>query len=338
MKLILAVLIFLSAASAKAAQPDSVKKFIDSALNTMQRKSVFSKNVNWKSIRDTAYALTKDAKTFMEAAPGIKYAFNALGDKHGWLVFRDEVYRNPDFKNDTSRLTENIKQAALKGPRIYAGIVKNEFAYISIPFFGGQTAAQMNAFAQRIQDSLFNIINENTKGIIIDLRLNAGGNMFPMIAGLSNILGETDFAIAPAANGNGIERNTITKNGVSLNGNIITPLPKTYGDLSAHPVAIILGPVTGSAGECVAAGFVGRDKTVFVGESTAGFTTANDGFLLHADDYGMVLAVDYLRDRYGNIYFEDVKPDISVIGGNDFFDRDNDKKIQAAVNWLEKQK
>ncbi|HEX2684140.1 MAG TPA: S41 family peptidase, partial [Ferruginibacter sp.] len=206
-----------------------------------------------------------------------------------------------------------------------------------IPFFGGQSASQMQVFAQRIQDSLYKVINERTKGIIVDLRLNAGGNMFPMIAGLSNVLGETDFAIYPKADNSGFERSTITREGVAVNGTIITGLPRTYGDLSAHPVAVILGPVTGSAGECVAAAFVGRGHTIFVGENTAGFTTANDGFRLSGDDYGMVLAVGYLRDRYANIYYDDIKPDIRVIGGDDFFNPENDKKIQAAVNWIGKQ-
>ncbi|MBK6634781.1 MAG: hypothetical protein IPG38_11090 [Chitinophagaceae bacterium] len=338
MRSIIIICCFITANPVKAQMPDSVKNFIGKALNLMEQHSVFSAGLNWKNIRDTANALSKNAATFKEAAPGIQYAFNALGDKHGWLVFGDEEYRNPAFRPDTGRISQNIKQAASKGPKIYAGIVKKEYAYISIPFFGGQTEAQMTAFAQRRQDSLFTVINENTKGIIIDLRLNAGGNMFPMFAGLSNVLGETDFAIYPTAIKDSIEKNSITNNGVAVNGRVITPLPKTYGDLSAHPVALVIGPVTGSAGECLAAGFIGRDKTALIGETTAGYTTANDGFFLHGNDYGMVLAVGYLRDRYGNVYPENVKPDIEVLGGDDFFNPENDKKIQAAVKWIDLQK
>jgi len=337
MKSIITMLLLVSILHVKAQQPDSVKIFVDSALHVMQRNSFFADKVNWKKMQDTVHVLTRNARTFKEAAPGIQYAFNALGDKHGWLAFGEDEYRNPAFKFDTTRIPGNIKQAALKGPRIYAGIVKNEYAYISIPFFGGQTPEQMTAFSQRIQDSLYKIINENTKGIIIDLRLNAGGNMFPMIAGLSSVLGQTEFAIYPTPTNDLFERSLITKEGVSVNGRLITTLPKTYGDLSAHPVAILLGPVTGSAGECVAASFVGRDKTIFVGEATAGFTTTNSGFLLHGDDYGIVLVTGYLRDRYVNIYEDNVKPDIKITGGDNFFNREHDQKIQAAVKWIEEQ-
>lgn len=337
MRSIIIIIALVSSLQVKAQQPDSVRKFIDSALSTMQRNSVYAARLNWKNIRDTAYALTKNATNLMEAAPGIKYAFDALGDKHGWLVFRDEMYRNPNFVFDTTRNTENMKKAAANGARLYSGIVQEEYAYISIPYFGGQTPDKVMAFAQRIQDSLYKTVNERTKGIIIDLRLNAGGNMFPMIAGLSNVLGQTDFALYPMTDDIGFERSCITKDGIAVNGTIITPLPKTYGDLSAHPVALILGPMTASAGECVAASFVGRSRTIFVGEPTGGYTTTNNGFLLHGDDYGMVLAVDHLRDRYANIYYDDVKPDIRIIGGDDFFNRESDKKIQAAMKWIDAQ-
>lgn len=210
MKSIFASFFILCSLQGKAQQPDSVRKFIDSALRIMEQNSVFSKRVNWKNIGDTVYAITKNASNFKDAAPGIKYAFNALGDKHGWLSLNGEMYRNPDFVYDTSRISENISEAALNGARIYTGIVENKYAYISIPYFGGQTEEKMKAFAQKIQDSLFININESTKGIIIDLRLNAGGNMFPMFAGLSNVLGETDFGLYPAASGSGFEKSSIT--------------------------------------------------------------------------------------------------------------------------------
>ena len=171
-----------------AQQPDSVKIFVDSALNIMQSHSMYSDKVNWKEVRLKVKDLAGHAKNYAEAGDAVKYAFNALGDKHGWLVLDDKDYRNPDFKPDTGRLSANIKQAASKGPKVYAGNVDG-YAYISIPFFGGHDTASMNAFAQRIQDSLCNYLSRDTKGAILDLRLNAGGNLYPMIVGVSNIYG-----------------------------------------------------------------------------------------------------------------------------------------------------
>lgn len=333
----LTVMIMMAVNSTNAQQPDSVKAFINNALTTMQENSAFAQNVNWDNIKMKVYQLSRNAYTYSQAAPGIKYAFNKLNDKHGWLVFGEEEYHNPKFHYDTSRITDNIKMAALKGPGIYSSIVAGKYAYISIPFFGGQTEEQMTRFAQRIQDSLYHIINENTEGIIIDLRLNAGGNIFPMFAGLSNVLGDDDVAIYTDKKGNIIEKTSILHNDVIQNGKVITSLKRNYGDFSRFPVAVIIGPVTGSAGECLAAGFIGRKKTTLIGENTAGYTTTNNGYLLAGQDYGMVLATGYLRDRFGNAYYENVRPEMNVVGGDDFFNHDKDKKILAAVEWLDKQ-
>jgi hypothetical protein len=333
----IAVLLLISTANLSAQQPDSVRIFIDSALHVMQNNSVFSKQVNWKNIAATIHRMSKNAKTYMEAAPAIKYAFDALGDKHGWLVFGDQDYRNPKFTPDTGRISQNIKLAASKGPKIYCSVVNDHYAYISIPFFGGQTDEQMTRFGQQIQDSLCKAINPTVKGIIIDLRLNAGGNIAPMLAGVSNVLGNDDVSITADSKGNITGRTTIEGNKVMMDGILRTSLTKSGADLTKVPVAVITGPATGSSGEALAISFIGRDKAVLVGEATGGYTTANNGFLLAGEDYGIVLAVGYMTDRFGNVYYDNVKPDIEVVGGDDFFSHAKDKKIQAAVEWLAKQ-
>lgn len=336
MRSLLAVLLLLSVFPIHAQQPDSVRIFIDSALQVMQKNSIFSKQVNWKNMTASVQRMSKNARTYKEAAPAIKYAFNALDDKHGWLVFGDEEYRNPKFKPDTGRISENIKLVASKGPKIYCSVVNDNYAYVSIPFFGGQTAEQMQRFGQQIQDSLCKVITASNKGIIIDLRLNAGGNIAPMLAGVSNVLGNDDVSITANDKGQITGRTTIQGNKVMMDGTMRTSLTNNCADLTKLPVAVIIGPVTGSSGEALALGFIGRDKAILIGEATAGYTTANDGFLLAGRKYGMVLSVDYMTDRFGNVYEDKVKPDIEVIGGDDFFNHTKDKKIQAALEWLAK--
>lgn len=337
MKPIVVILFVLHSLHARAQQPDSVRIFIDSALHTMQKHSAFAGRVNWKKMTGNVHRMTKNARTYKEAAPGIKYAFNALGDKHGWLVFGEEDYHNPAFSPDTGRVSADIKLAASKGAKIYCGTVNDRYAYISIPFFGGQTADQVTRFAQRIQDSLCKVITPSTRGIIIDLRLNAGGNIAPMLAGLSNVLGNGDVSISTDKKGNITGRTTVQNNSIIMDGVTRASLASNCGDLSKMPVAVIIGPVTGSSGEGLAISFTGRDKSILVGEASGGYTTANDGFLLAGDNYGMVLAVSYMTDRYGKPYQENVRPVIEINGGDNFFDHAHDQKIQAAVAWLDKQ-
>ncbi|QEC69484.1 hypothetical protein FRZ67_20065 [Panacibacter ginsenosidivorans] len=332
-KITFAFILAITFSQAKAQTPDSVRIFLDSALNILQHNSIYTDKVNWKIVRDSTYLLAKDAKNYNDTRSALQFAFNSLGDKHGWLVLDDQEYRNPNFKPDTSRISDNIKYVASKGPKLYNGIIDNKFAYISIPFFGGQTAEAMANFAQRIQDSLCKNVTTETKGFIIDLRLNAGGNMFPMYAGISNIYGDGLVSETKDNKGNTTGKSSIKGNGILINDSIFTALKNNCGDFSKYPVAVLIGPVTGSAGECLAAGLHARSNTILIGEVTAGYTTGNLGFLLPGTNNGIVIGVDVLRDKTGKEYLENVKPDVEIIG-DDFFGQANDKKIQAAVKWL----
>jgi C-terminal processing protease CtpA/Prc len=320
-----------------AQMPDSVKLFIDSALNIMQKNSIFAKGLDWNEVRDHSFNLASNASTYEETAPALQYAFNSLGDKHGWLVLNNKGYRNTSFTHDTSRITDDIKKAAKNGARIYRGVIENKYAYLSIPFFGAQTKEEMDLFAQRLQDSLCKSINSQTKGIIIDLRLNAGGNMFPMLVGICNLLGDGIVFESKDSKGNTIGKTAIQDHSMTIIDTLTTELRSNCGDLTRYPVAVIIGPVTGSAGECVAVAMRGRPRTKLFGEETAGYTSGNQGYLLPGQDNGIVIGVDFLHDRNSKEYRESVRPDIVVNGGDAFFDHANDRKIKAAVYWLKRQ-
>ena len=335
---ILSIALLVLTASLKAQTPDSVKVFVDSALNLMEHNSVFTQKVNWKQVRNTVQQMTANARTYKEVYPALRYAFNQLGDKHGWLVLDGEEYRNPSFPPDTNRLNADIKDVISKGPRLYNRTIDNNYAYISIPFFGGQSPAECRVYAQRIQDSLCKNISPTTKGIIIDLRMNAGGNIYPMIAGIANVLGEGLFNIGLDGAGKETSRSAIQQGALAWYDSIPLKPARTCGDLSKLPVTVIIGPVTGSAGECIAIAFRGRPHTKLVGENTGGYVTANDGRLLPGKDNGMVLAMNYTKDRTGKAYYDCVAPDIKVVGGDHFFEPASDEKIQAAVKWLKKQR
>jgi C-terminal processing protease CtpA/Prc len=247
-------------------------------------------------------------------------------------------YRNEQFKFDAGRINANIKMAAAKGPAIYTATEAGRYAYISIPFFGGQTTKGMNDFAQRIQNSLCKVISPSTKGFIIDLRLNAGGNMYPMFTGISNLIGNGVLFDTKDGSGNSTAQTMITNYSMTVLDTIVVSLKKNCGDYSSYPLAVIIGPVTGSAGETLAVGIRGRKRTRLFGENTAGFTSSNQGFLLPGTNNGLVIGVDILHDKNGKEYPENVQPDEVITGGDDFFNHANDQKIKAALKWLKKQR
>lgn len=336
-KLAVLILTILLSLSLPAQKPDSVKIFIDSAISIMQHNSIHAGQLNWKQLKDSVERMTIAAKNYRDAVPAIQYAFNRLGDKHGWLVFDNEDYRNPAFPPDTSRISDDIKKVALKGPQIYAAKVRKKYTYLSIPFFGGQTSDGMKKFGQRLQDSLCRFMDKDTKGVIIDLRLNAGGNMFAMLAGINNIFGDGIIGKNVDQNGVVTSATAIKNNGVMVNDSLFTSIERSCGNFSGLPVVVLLGPVTGSAGECLAIALAIRPKTILIGENTAGYVTANNGWYLPGKNNGIVLAVEYIRDANGKEYKENVKPAIEIIGGDHFFDHEQDEKIKAAIKWLKKQ-
>ncbi|RYY93395.1 MAG: hypothetical protein EOO11_19795 [Chitinophagaceae bacterium] len=199
----------------------------------------------------------------------------------------------------------------------------------------------MNRYAQQISDSLCKNVGPGTRGLIIDLRLNGGGNSHPMHQGLAAVYGNR--SLSEGIDGRGRSTGTFAvRNGrVTVHGNygdsIVLAAPKGCGDLSGLPVVILLSPVTGSSAEQLAIAFTSRPRTVLIGERTAGYVTSNNGFILPGTDNGIVLAESLTRNVHGKLFADDVRPDIEVIGGDDFMDRAKDKKIQAAVKWLDGQ-
>ncbi|MFT3824668.1 MAG: S41 family peptidase [Chitinophagaceae bacterium] len=330
----LPVILLLFSLPGKAQQPDSVKHLIDSTLHLMQQQSMYTKSVNWKNVYDSTYLLAGNAKTYEEAVPALRYAFDALHDHHGWLVINGKDYRNSHYIPDTNRINPATKATIAKGGKFYAGTIEKYYTYLSIPFFSGNSATGMHWFAQTLQDSLCKYSNTGTKGFIIDLRLNGGGNMYPMYAGIANLFSNGLIGSFIDHTGKETGNWSIKNNGVLLNDSILVQLERTCGNYSKFPVAVLTGPLTGSAGECIAFGLGARKNTRLFGETTAGFVTTNNGFLLPGTDNGIVLAVGLMKDHNGRIARENIKPDVSIIGGDNFEDRANDKKIQTALQWL----
>jgi C-terminal processing protease CtpA/Prc len=335
-KLILSLLSIQFAVASFGQVNDSVRLFIDSALNIMQHRSLFASPLNWDVIRDSTHKIAVNANSYVEAAPAIQFAFNLLQDKHGWLELNGVQYFNPFVKRDNSRINEQTLKAIVRAP-IKSRILEKGYAYLSIPFTNGQTREKMNAFAQQVQDSLCKVVNPNTKGLVIDLRLNGGGNVFPMIIGIVNVLGDGSYTESVNSLGEKEGELVIKGQQITLLDTIVVKLQKSCGDFTHLPLVVLTGPATGSSGEQLAIILSMRKNTILLGEPTAGYTTGNNGFLLPGTDNGIVIGESYTRDKNGNIYLGEVRPAITITGGDNFMDLLQDKKIQAALQWLKKQ-
>jgi len=208
--------------------------------------------------------------------------------------------------------------------------------YLRVPGMMLDTS-QYNKKAQQLTDSLCALQQSGATKIIIDLRLNGGGTMFPMIAGLSPLLGNGKFI--GGANSEGVVVSmSVLENGkfYSEDGGAAKVINNCSKLSPKTTVVLLTSNLTGSAGECVAVAFKGRKNTRFIGETTAGFTIGNNGHWIIDGKAGIVIAESAIVDRNKNIYYYNVQPDELIWGGDNFEDYLQDKKIQAALKWMKK--
>lgn len=315
---------------------DSVKSYLDKSLLIIEANALNSKNVNWKELREYVYNKTSGAKRYEDILPIYPYIFEQIDDHHGSLKYKNKTYSRD--RSDDVQVNNTIKAATKKYSFVRSEKIGEEIGYILIPGNNDFRGQYMDSISRDIKNAIAKINDKKIKGWIIDLRINTGGNMYPMIAGLTEFIGEGRVGgfITPTHQPDG---DWIIRNGTFYVDSVkVTPVKyEGYPIKKDIPIAILISGYTASSGEMTAITTIGRDKSILIGEPTAGYTTTNLGFELN-EYSGLNLAVDYASDRNGKIYPKNINPDILVINGDDFEVLNKDEKIQKAISWLRKNK
>jgi C-terminal processing protease CtpA/Prc len=215
------------------------------------------------------------------------------------------------------------------------------YALLVVPkCFAQENDKQFVVFETRIQQLIASLDSARPEGWIIDLRGNVGGNMWPMIAGLGPILGESDNL--------GEFFNTSGHSVLTYRDGIASEVEDT-GERAAYPrvdgtpykmknspaVAVLIDSWTGSSGEAVAIALRGRPRTRFFGEHTQGASTVNEVFKL-SDGASIWLTIGVGADRTGKQYLNGLDPDEVVKGPNQPVSPESDPVIMHAVKWLDR--
>lgn len=311
---------------------DSVKSYLDKSFLIIERNALNSKNVVWEDLRKKVYSKASGAKSYEDILPLYPYIFEQIDDHHGSLQYKNKTYG----WNKTVKVQVNntIKTATKKYASPRSEKIKNDIGYILIPGNNDYRGQHMDSISRNIKRAIAKISNPKIKGWIIDLRINTGGNMYPMIAGLTEFLGEGRVGgfVTPSHQNYG---DWIIKNGAFYVDSVkVSPVKyEGYPIQREIPIAVLISGNTASSGEMTAITTIGRHKSVLIGEPTAGYTTTNLGFKLN-EYSGLNLAVDYATDRNGKVYPKHIDPEILITDGDNFDDLANDKKIKKAISWL----
>ncbi|WP_353145486.1 S41 family peptidase [Chryseobacterium sp.] len=311
---------------------DSIKSFIDKSIELIEVNSIHIENLS--NIRNELYNKSRNLNSVDEIAPLYEQVFKQLNDYHGGLKYKGKTY---GWSNSNAMTNVYLKDKIKIDKGTFSKVIDKKIGYIRIAGNNDFAFKKVDSLADDIVSHINHINSNKIKGWIIDLRLNTGGNMYPIFLGLKEFIGNNiifggfrDAHNKPTGNWE-IKEGRLLIDGVVLNRKTDLDYPiKT--DI---PVVILTSCYTASAGEMTAISFIGRNNTFIVGEPTANYTTAVQGFEINSDA-GINLSTDYVVDRNLKVYKSNILPDFEVLGGDNLEDLKNDHKIIKALELLKK--
>jgi C-terminal processing protease CtpA/Prc len=288
-------------------------QLLDSVYAAVREGSYWRDTVSWSVVEPQYRAMAEGAQTTDEAYDAIRWLLSRLGDHHS-NVMSPAMMRAMNASG--SEAGAHARSALPEVKSLDGG-----FGYVMVPAFGSIDSSTGATFAADIRAGLGQIALATRCGWVVDLRLNGGGNMWPMLAGLQPFLGNGPLGYFQGAD---------SVNGMPWRAGLgYAPSPASLASLDTAPVAVLTGPLTGSSGEAVTIAFRGRPRTRSFGLPTAGLANANMSALL--PDGGMLSLMNAVDvDRDGHVYGYKVDPDVKVPDG----DPGTDAALDLAISWL----
>jgi len=328
------------------------RSYVEHALDLMQKNSWKRNQVNWPELRAATLQLAAGAKNSLDAYDAVRFALSSLGDHHSHLLISPALVKleanhlagkaaqRKSLPDDATPHSPYVGRYEPEGHIQSLG--DRKFAVVVVPKFPGVDQNEGARYSEKLQQIIAELDSPQPSGWVVDLRGNVGGNMWPMLAGIGPLLGESahlgGFLDISGAAANWSYHDGIAGLSISGKENAQTrPLPgKPYHLRAEQGVAVLIDSATGSSGEAVAIAFRGRERTRFFGERTGGFSTVNQFFAL-ADGAILNMTVGVDIDRNGKVYLDGVSPDELLQVSNTGISNEKDPVVQSALKWLSKQ-
>jgi len=145
---------------AESTMSDSARVYLSHALDQLQATSRH-RSAPWSQIRDSAFALAAGSQMISDTYGPINWALRRV-DPHSYLSARI-VGANPRLLN-------------------------GRVGYLWVRSYNGPAQAPL---ADTLQATIGRLENAGARGWIVDLRNNGGGNVWPMLAGIGPLLGDS---------------------------------------------------------------------------------------------------------------------------------------------------
>lgn len=335
----LLVLLFLCSTSfaQKPIIKDSVRFYLDTVLTVMSQQSLYKHKVDWQVLRKDLHEKTANAKSVQELKPVFASIFTTLNDQHSAIYYKkmqvsilDPMALLPQDEQ-SKQLTERVMKGEFK---LRSEVLDGKYGYILIPQMN-MPQDKIQAFAEKVRLKLCELNPGNLDGWIIDLRVNTGGNMYPMATGVGPLVGEGVVGGAIDADKKQVATWRIINTNFAYDDWKPTDLPNDCEVKQSAKVAVLIGPHTASSGETMAVMFKGRPNTRFFGKPSLGLTTTN-AWLQLTDDFVLNVSTAYYADRNKKVYTGKIEPDVKIDGPVNFESLKDDAAVAAALKWLKK--
>lgn len=288
LNLVVSVIFLLTTGCNGAITP---QRYVHKAIAIMDKNALFAEGPLWESAKKQALSSTPE--TMDEAYKIVREALKTAGGKHSFLMERSTVQYNDTLQ--------------WRMPMI--DMTEDGILVITIPDFSGNEI-QARQYAQTLLDG----ISPDVQRVILDLRGNTGGNMYPMIAGVNALL--PDGIVLKFRRQNGRESN--------LTAEYIANVQGVERKATISPdIAILTDGDTASSGEALLICFRGLSNVRTFGSPTAGYASANRSFDMRD---GSILVITTSCDvaRTGEVFCDDpINPDCLT-----------DTPMDAALEWL----
>ena len=283
------ILILAAAVLLAAACGDANQRYVRQGVFLMDKMGLFAEGPEWAEAKKTALQATP--VDMDEAQDVVRAALKVAGGKHSF------IYKSEDVKEDA------VKEWEKPDVRVEDGI-----AILRLPPFSGN-ADEGVKYAQTVLKG----VPDDVRGVVIDLRGNTGGNMYPMIAAVHRFLPD-DVVL----------RFRSRKRTQQLTVSFILRVARVEArDAIDCPVALLTDDYTASSGEATLICFRGLEKARVFGAPTAGYASANAPFPM-PDGSKLVLTTSCDVARTGEEFCDDpIAPDVQT-----------ETPLEDALAWL----
>ena len=270
--------------------------YVRHCIRLLDRDGLYADSPEWKAKKKEVLASAKTISTMEEAHSFVEDAGYVAGGKHTFLqapVTDTTTY--PEVAPEVKMQEDGILHIVIPA---HTGVKVSDSLYIHTVF-------------DYLQEHL------DAKGVIIDLRENTGGNMYPMISAVSPLL--PDGVILKFKS-----RKRMTPITLEYVVKSYQIAPGSIGKIpSSTPVAILTSPHTGSSGEATLLCFRGLDNVRTFGGPSAGYASGNVTHLL-ADGYKLAITRSCDVARTGEVFCNDpIEPDVPT-----------ETPVEEAVRWI----